>query len=665
MNNNKISKIISGTVLLSMMSYTIPVFGYTKDETVYSKLDASGNNYKTIVSTHIQNTENEDLIKDLSDLLNVKNTSGDETFTQDGNTFTWNSNKNDIYYQGESSKELPIQCNVKYELDGKEISKEEIAGKSGNIKITLQYTNKEERTVDINGKKVKMYVPFVVVAGTIVNNDNNKNITVSNGKIVDDGTKTIIAGMAMPGLQESLGLSDNDVEIPNKIEITMDATDFELNSIVSYVTPKVLEDEDLDIFEKLDEVYAKVATLQNSSKQIEEGANTLKDGATTYSEKSQEFNSAMNQVSTGVSNVNSNYTQIDNGISTLKQGTSSVNSGAEQLNSGINELSSQLTSLPESVSALYNGSTQVLDGLNTNKNTGKVGLVDGVNSVISSLQTTTEGLEEALEKSVTGSENTILALKANNTALESALTVLKNDEITNAEAIKNLNTQIAVNNATIKKYEEAKKEANTKKTYVQQQAKQSETSLKSIKTGMTTIQSAVAQINGGLAKLNTASEKLPSALTKLSEGSKTLSNGTKTLSSGAQTLSKGSTALKTGIQTLDTSTKTLATANGQLTEGANSLAEGATTLADGIKTFNEEGIQKICNYINGDAKNLSTRIEKLTELPKEYKNFTMLNEGNEGNVKFIMIIDAIKKQEASEQNKEEAILDTNIMSEEE
>lgn len=55
-----------------MVGYTLPVFAYTKDETVYSKLDASGSNYKTIVSTHIENTENEELIKDLSDLLNVK-----------------------------------------------------------------------------------------------------------------------------------------------------------------------------------------------------------------------------------------------------------------------------------------------------------------------------------------------------------------------------------------------------------------------------------------------------------------------------------------------------------------------------------------------------------------------------------------------------------------
>ena len=49
-----------------------------------------------------------------------------------------------------------------------------------------------------------MYVPFVVAIGTIIDNESNKNITVTNGKIMDDGTKTMVFGVAMPGMQKSL-----------------------------------------------------------------------------------------------------------------------------------------------------------------------------------------------------------------------------------------------------------------------------------------------------------------------------------------------------------------------------------------------------------------------------------------------------------------------------
>lgn len=665
MNNKVISKIVSGTLLCSMVGYTLPVFAYTKDETVYSKLDASGSNYKTIVSTHIENTENEELIKDLSDLLNVKNTSGDETFTQDGSTFTWNANKNDIYYQGESQKDLPIECKVKYELDGKELSANEIAGKSGKVKITLQYTNKEERSVTVNGKKVKMYVPFVVVAGTIVKNENNQNITISNGKVINDGTKTTVIGMAMPGLQESLGVSANEVEIPSNIEITMDATDFETNGIFSYVTPKVLEEEDINAFDKLDEIYAQLNTLQSSMNQIQEGANTLKDGAKTYSEKSQEFNNAMNQVSEGVSSVNSNYSQIDTGITTINQGSTSLKNGAEQLNAGIGELSSQLTSMPDSIEALYAGSTQVLNGLNDTQANGKTtpGLVTGVNTIVESLQTSNEGLNKALENLSATSQGTIKALTANNKtlkAVQQALGATEESKAANKTMIENLEKQIKANEEIIAKYNQYKAGADTQKKELAKKVSSSKESLTTVTKGMTTLRNAMTQVNAGLGQLNTASKKLPDALNQLSAGSKSLVSGTKTLSAGANKLSKGSTALKSGIQTLDTSTQQLTTANGQLTEGAKTLSDGATTLAEGIQTFNEQGIKKICNYINGDLRDVAERTEKLTELSKEYNNFTMLNDGNEGEVKFIMIIDAVKKQEESEQGKEDAVLNTSV-----
>lgn len=659
MNNKVISKIVSGTLLCSMVGYTLPVFAYTKDETVYSKLDASGNNYKTIVSTHIQNTENEEIIKDLSDLINVKNTSGDETFTQDGNTFTWNANKNDIYYQGESQKDLPIECKVKYELDGEELSASEIAGKSGKVKITLQYTNKEERIVTVNGKKIKMYVPFVVLAGTIVKNDNNKNIQISNGKVIDDGTKTTILGMAMPGLQESLGVSADEVTIPSNIEITMETTEFETNSILSFVTPKVLEEEDIDAFDKLDEIYAQVSKLQSSMNQIQDGAKTLQEGAETYSEKSQEFNTAMNQVSAGVNTINSNYSQIDTGITTINQGSTSLKTGAEQLNAGIGELSSQLTSMPDSVEALYSGSTQVLAGLNDTQTTP--GLVTGVNTIIESLQTSNEGLSTSLESLSAASQGTVDALTANNNTLKlikQSLSETEDSKKTNQAIIDNIDKQIKANESIISKYNQYKASANTQKQELATKVSSSKESLVSVTNGMTTLRNAMIQINTGLGQLNSASKKLPVALNQLSAGSNSLVNGTKTLSDGASKLSKGSSALKSGIQTLDDSTQKLTVANDQLTDGASTLADGASTLSDGIQTFNEQGIKKICNYINGNLKDISGRIEKLTELSKEYNNFTMLNENNDGNVKFIMVIDAVKKQSESEQNKDDAILNT-------
>lgn len=660
-NNKMISKVISGTLLCSMVGYTLPVFAYTKDETVYSKLDSNGDNYKTIVSTHIKNTENLDLINDLSDLLNIKNTSGDETYTQDGNKFVWNANKNDIYYQGESSKELPIECNVKYELDGKEVSANEIAGKSGKVKITLQYTNKEERIVDVNGKKVKMYVPFVVIAGTIIENENARNIEVSSGKVVDDGSKTVVVGMAMPGLQESLGLSKNDVEIPGDVEITMDATNFETSSIMSYVTPKVLEEDDLNIFDDLDEIYGKVNTLQSSMNQIQDGANTLKDGTT--------------ELATGANTLKNGTTELANGANTLKNGVTSAYNGAQTISSEV----------AKSTQSLKNDKTEALDDAT---------LESIKKQAAASSQLTDEQKAQIKAQAQTSSvltEEQKAQIKAQASA-KAVLTDAQKNQITNlakkgavlTDAQKTQIIEQAQANypTTLTDAEKALLIATAQSTATQTAVATALTVAQQIatQTAETTALETAQQIATQTAITTALTTAQSTATTTAMQTSTTVAKQvgnqakktfTNQVVSQMNTLGNGLNQLTSGLSQLNEGANTLANGTNQVNEGANALAEGtnqvndgATTLADGIKTFNEEGIKKICNYINGDVKSLTTRVEKLTELSKDYNNFTMLDENNEAEVKFIMVIDAVKKQEESEQSKENAVLSTNVINEE-
>ena len=647
MNNKVISKIISGTLLCSMVGYTLPVFAYTKDETVYSKMDSNGKNYKTIVSTHIKNTENADLINDLSDLLNVKNTSGDETYTQNGNKFVWNANKNDIYYQGESSKELPIECNVKYELDGKELSANEIAGKSGKVKITLQYTNKEERTVDINGKKVKMYVPFVVVAGTIIENENARNIEVSSGKVVDDGSKTVIVGMAMPGLQESLGLSDDEVEIPSNVEITMDATNFETSSIMSYVTPKVLEEDDLKVFDNLDEIYGQVNTLQTSMNQIQDGANTLKDGTT--------------QLATGANTLKDGVTTAYNGAQTIssevtKSTQSLKNDKSEALDSktleSIKKQAAESSKLTDEQKAQIKAQAQTSAVLTEEQKSQikaqaaqKAKLTDAQKAQITTIAKQEAVLNKDQEAQITEkAKNGAQLTEAQKTAIITNAQANYPTTLTDAE--KALLISIAQNTAEQAAIKTALATAKTTAETTAVETAQQIATQTAVTTALTTAQSTA-----------TTTAMQTSTTVAKQVGNQAKKTFTNQVVSQMNTLGNGLNQLTSGLSELNNGATTLA-------NGTNQVNDGATTLADGIKTFNEEGIKKICNYINGDVKDLTTRVQKLTDLSKDYNNFTMLDGENDGEVKFIMIAEAVKKQEDSEQNKEEAVLSTNVINDE-
>lgn len=600
---NKIkSKLIAGGLLVSFLAYTSPVLAYTKDETVYSKVNTEGESYKTIVSTQME----------------------DGTQTQE-----------------ETDKKLPITCNIKYTLNGKEISAEELAGKSGKVTIEITYINHEKHTVAINGVNTTLYTPFAVATGVIVNNETNKNITVSKGKVINDGTKTIIVGVAMPGMQESLGLSK--VSLPESIKITLETTDFELSNIFTVATPRLLEDDDKDLLKEIDKIYGKVNTLQSSSNQIEKGANDLKKGTATYYQKSQEFNKAMSQVEKGANSANTEYSKLNQGIATLNANSGVLNEGAKQVSegmaavqSGLQTISTKLEQLEAGSSTIATGAKQIEQGVTIAQNAANT-INNGIGSVTTEFTIIKTNLQKAiqanqniidtLKKQTTIDHTQIDNLEANNKALEQNLQELNNLTINDTAS------SLAILNGSLAQVKTGIEGNGTAQN-------------PGLAAGAQTVSQGISQIK------KEGIDALASQSTKLVNGSKQLYDGTKALKQGTTVLENGSSQMQAGLSSLQSGTTQLLQANNQLTDGAKTLQTGATTLANGIHTFNEEGIKPICNYINGDLRNLTNRAEKLMELSDDYQSFMNSKEEEKGEVKFIIMSDSIKKEKEGKQENE-------------
>lgn len=636
MKNKTVSKIIASMLLCTILAYTTPVLAYTKDETVYTKINEKGEIYKTIVSTHLENTDNETIINDITNLFNIENTNGDESYTQDGNKIVWKAEGKDIYYQGETQEELPIECKITYELNGEEIDSKDIAGREGTVKIILEYINKDEHIVKINNKEEKIYTPFVVLCGTIIDNTNNKNINITNGKIVNDGTKSIVLGMAFPGMQESLDISSSTIEIPSRVEITMETTSFKSNNIFSYVTPKILEKEDLEITDKLDEIYSKVNTMQSSSKQIEEGANNLKQGTEEYSNKSNEFNNAMKQISAGMENANENYQSIDKAITTLNNSSKTLNAGAKGISDGSEQISSNLNLISEKLGDAETGSQTVKEGV-AQLSQGIDQLINAIGGTSTTNSLTTSSLQ--IEGIINSNTNKINELTSLNSQLSSYVAdnpIIQTQIDSNEELIETLENNNNVLRSTL---QEPQVKVTGDMAVLQ-------AGLANIKIGADNLQIGTQTLSEGISQIKVGTDTLAGKTAELAEGAKNLYNGTSALSYGTKTLSSGSSKMKEGLNTLDVSTDQLQNANNQLTQGAVTIKEGANTLAEGISLFNNQAITPICNYINNDVRKITTRIEELQNLSQEYKNFTMLDENaTNATTKFIMITNPIKNDE--------------------
>lgn len=622
MDSKTKTKIISSTLLCTMFAYSLPVFAVTKDETVYSKMNSKGEKYQTIVSTHIENGEALEVINDMSDLFNIENTNGEEEFTQEGNSLIWKANKKDIYYQGESQKDLPIECRIKYELDGKEVKAEEILGKTGHVKITIQYINKDEHVVSINGKEQKMYTPFVVVAGTVLQNDTNKNIQISNGKVINDGSKAMVMGISLPGLQESLNVNKADIEIPNNIEITMDTTDFELGNIITFVTPKVLEEKDLSIFDQLDELYNQVNNLQTASNQIQEGSQALAEGTNELALGTKELKEGTNTAYQGAQQIKTEVTRATNQLANDKSealDSNTLNAIGEQAKQSANLSDTQKAQIGSQAQTVATQTIQSQQSAIGQKAASQaVNQVSGVALTQKQKEQIIASVKDNLQKNAT-----YKTLSADQQAL--ILQFSQSSAISVAEVIaKQTATEVAKQVANQTAQSVAKEVAGS----VANQTAQTVAQTTAMQVAQTTATTTAKEV---------ANQVKVTAQKQIVKQMNTLGEGLNQLTSGLSSLNDGTNALE---------------------NGASELNQGANTLTQGIRTFNENGIEKICGYINNDLKDTSERIEKLTELSKQYRNFTMLNGDNEGNVKFIMIIDAIKKQDSSEDSKEEAILPT-------
>ncbi len=324
-----------------------------KDETVYVLASADGSVHKIIVSDWVKNALGSDTIDDVSTLSDIRNVKGDETFTLGGdNTCVWDATGNDIYYQGEIDRELPVSVAVSYTLDGQPITPNDLAGKSGKVTIRFDYTNNQYELVDIDGQQEKIYVPFAMLTGLLLDNDVFSNVSVTNGRIVNDGDRTIVAGLAFPGLQDSLSLDKDTLELPDYVEITADVTDFELETTVTIAANGIFDELGSGAngsFDGLDGLDEDLNKLTDAMGQLMDGSSRLYDGLCTLLDRSNDLVSGIDQLAAGAAQ--------------LKQGAGDLSAGAAQLQEGAAALNQGLNALAGNNDTLNSGASQVFQTL--------------------------------------------------------------------------------------------------------------------------------------------------------------------------------------------------------------------------------------------------------------------------------------------------------------
>lgn len=597
----------------------------TKDESVYVLAGTDGQVRKIIVSDWIQNTLGNKSLRDSAALSEVRNVKGNESYVMDGDSMrVWDAQGKDLYLQGNIEKELPVTLRVSYLLDGKKISADDLAGKSGRVTIRYDYDNKQYEMVQIDGKSEKIAVPFAMLTGLMLDNDNFTNVAVSNGKIINDGDRTVVIGFALPGLQENLNLSHEKLTLPSYVEITADVHNFKMTNTVTVATNELFSSMDTSKLDRADELTEKINTLSEGVKKLLDGSDRLYGGLCTLLEKSDALIAGVDQLAAGAEELRNGSADVDSGVGTLRDGLSELCKNNDRLNSGMSEMFRSVLTSAQGQLAQQGFETEALTPenyqtvLKTLCNTIKKENGPYREALIAAAET---GLRQQLSAAGVPQqyENAALCLIAQKMqqglSFEEAL----------GQVRQLLVSALGGDAAAAQALGAAAQAAASAQG-------QAAISMLCLSVGQ---QQAVGKVEAAIGQLDSV-YALYDGLAQYTAGVARLHSGSNQLKAGTEKLSAGSQQLYDGILTLQGQTPALKS-------GVAQLRDGSMQLNAGLRELNS-GVQKLSDAVNGDLSGLVTRFKATVDVSKRYQSFSGLSDGMDGQVKFIYRTDAIEKK---------------------
>lgn len=658
----------------------------TKDETVYVLANAEGEAKRVIVSDWLTNPDGEKDLADATTLKDAKAVKG-SAFLKDG--VWYNADGADVYYQGDAEDALPVNLTVSYTLDGEAKTAAGMTGKSGRVTIRV--------ACDVKETKDGVKVPFAALTAALLDNDVFTNIEVTNGKFLDDGDRTVVVGWALPGLQETLKLDAETVTLPEYVEISADAKNFEAPTTLTVVTNELFSAVDVDsidateLTENINKLKDGMAQLKDGASRLADGVSALKDGAKTLADGATELKNGAealkegaNPLGDGVSQLNDGATALETGSAQLTEGLNTLTANNEALASGATklfetvlgiantQLSAAMENAPtltienyeETLTALLDACSeagidkQLHDQVEAVVNQNRAKIEEAVTAKVR--ETVAAQVEEAVRENVTAQVLAAMDMTPDTykAAVESgALTDAQKNQIAAAVDAQMKSQEVK---AVLAQQAEQTMGSDEIKATIEQNVNEQVEALTQQNMASKDVQAkraaALEQGQAAAASLTALKAQLDDyrtfydGLNAYLAGTAQAANGASELKTGAAQLAAGTEelngkvpALLEGIGSLSNGMNTLTENLPSLTDGVQQLLDGANELKDGLNTFDEEGVSKLVSLVEDDLADMLDRVKAALNAANAYTTYTSLGENMTGRVRFVWRTDANQK----------------------
>ena len=627
-----------------------------KDESVYVKADTSGNVNSTTVTEWLKNP-GKGTFADTSELKDIKNIKGEEVFQESGSgLLTWEADGKDIYYQGTTEKEMPVEVKISYKLDGKEIEPEDLQGKDGKVEITFDYENNSKQLADVNGEQEEMYTPFTMVTALMLPTDEYQNVTIDHGKIISDADKNIVVGIAFPGLEENLKLEGTDFEIPDSVTITANVENASVGPTITVASSEILDQFDFSDVKDFDGLEDSVEELENAADQLVDGSRDASDGSRALSDGSGTLVDGTEALADGIYTLNEKsgsliggVSALANGVSAYTDGVGTLAQGSQELKAGADALKAGAAGAQEGIKAAKAGTDQLAAGYTDEES----GAVAGANALCAGVEQLSDSLGNASSIGLTEEQKAMITGMAAQMA-QTAADAMPEEAFPSAEAkqmyVSNLSAGYA--NVLMQQFTNT---MNTTADVVKQQIKSNVDAqllpgAQRLCAGIGTLSEGTLALQQGLNQLYAGSDALVQGTDSLCQGTAALQQGAEQLDQNSESLRSGSAALKEGsmqlvggVQKLSSGASQVASGAGELSDGAGALAEGNLALAEGMAEFKTSGIDQLTDIFHGDIQNVTARLEAMTKLGQDYRSFAGIRDGMKGSTRFIIETEGLDK----------------------
>lgn len=578
-----------------------------KDEVVYATMGLDGEiNEIAVVNAFL---DSNGTINDSGNYTQTVNLTNDDEIKRDGNDIRIATKPGDFYYQGNlSSTNMPWVVNFKYYLDGNEITPENLAGKSGQLKIVVDV--KQNENID------SVYFDNYLLQISInLPNEYFKEVEAKDATIASASNATVVNFALMPKTER-------------QFEITTRATQAYLGQIQIAGLPFSMA---LDL-PNLDQYTCDLVKLRDAISQLNNGIQGYGAGVNQLANGVESYTSGVNQLAGGVGQLADNLGGVSAALEKLAPASQELAGGLDDYAAGVHSFANGLASTSAGANDLSAGLDRVAAGAKELSEAGAqmrpylefaAQATQALDQLIDYLKTLDPNDVNPIAAQLHSLATQLQSLAAASSAAQMADTVTRLDAAiaANDQAIEDLDAvaaALANPNLAALGADPSSSDTQTLTQYMANQAAELTTISSELKTQQDELRSISAQLTALSAQLATISQTATTladianqaadtledlgtpnsqtiaTLEEFSNKLHTILDGLNAYLDGVDQLSEalngrpatptdpGQEGLASGLSKLSTGLNDLSRAAGGLASGADELAGGASQLSDGV-----------------------------------------------------------------------------------